>query len=161
MLLMLDGIKWIVIVVGTIMILFKAIPLISNISKEIGNKQQEKERLKNEEQKNTDEMSRASANLSQIMEQLVNVKCPDCGELIPPEDIRPVCYCSFCGRKVEIKESLIKEAVKYSSDEQNKKIELQKIQQAKRQNDRRTAIFVVLLIAMLAGLCIGLYHIWN
>ena len=159
--LLLDGIKWIVIVVGTIVILFKAIPLISDVLKSIGEKRQEKERLEAKEKRGVEEMGRINANLSQVMDQLVNVKCPDCGELIPPEDLRPVCYCSFCGRKVEIKESLLKDAIKYSSDEQNRRIELQKIQQAKRQNDRRSLIFVVLLVVILAGLCIGLYQIWK
>ena len=161
MLALLDGIKWIVVVVGTIVILSKVFPMIADLSRSIKENKKEKEHLANQEKRRIEEIGKLGNDLSDVMDQLVNVKCPDCGEMIPPEDLRPVCYCSFCGRRVEIKESLLQDAMKYSNDEKNRRIELQQIQQAKRENDRRTVIVIALLILLLVGLCIGLYHLWK
>lgn len=158
---LLDGLTGIVVIVGTIIILFKAIPLILKVSKTISDQKKEKDHLADKEQRGVEEISKINTSFSQVMDQLVNVKCPDCGEPFPPEDLRPVCYCSFCGKRIEIPENLLKDAMRYSNDEKNRQIELQKIQQAKRENTRHTAIFIVLLILIIGGLCIGLYHLWK
>ena len=158
---MLNTLVKIAIVVGTIIILIKAAPEIKKAAKAITDNRQEEDLLRREEAKNAEETGKINAALSQFLDQLIPPKCSDCGQPIPPEDLRPVCYCSFCGKKTVIKESLLKDIIRYANDQQSRVLELQKLQQSRRQNTLKLVSIFAILLIFLAVIGVGLCFLWK